>query len=411
MNSVEESREHSSQIESEGGEPLLQRRRLLGMAWIVAGVFFVCSIVVLPLLSRYRGDERAYTNAAIQMVQRGDYLTPFFSDGSPRFNKPVLNYWLIAWSYKALGINEFASRIAQLLAGTLSLLAAYRLCRVLFEDSRVALVAVAFLAANEQVLNTSVRATTDVVQYFFLTVALAGFAAVVFRGSRSWTDYLLAFGGLGMAMLTKGGMSILVLVFTAGFGIYHARRTHQGVGKQLKAIVPWWGVALMLLPTVAWLALNYLKYGPHAIGGLWSDQIGNRLDSGPDYFWQNVLAYASAPVVEFLPWVIALAAVAAAGRKELGALVSRRRLELLFCGCFFLAYFLILIFGNITRTRYVLPTYPLLAGGAAYLLVGLCDRSIGAAKMTRLLGWPRRRSSGLCLPWAGRDHDSPARLH
>src|SRR4051794_20138109 len=70
------------------------------LALLLAFVFFILALPLLPLYSRYRGDEGLYTNAAMRMVNTGDYLTPYWADGKPRFNKPVLNYWLVAADFK-----------------------------------------------------------------------------------------------------------------------------------------------------------------------------------------------------------------------------------------------------------------------------------------------------------------------
>ena len=48
---------------------------------------------------------------AVRMVRTGDYVTPHFADGTRRFEKPILSYWLIAASYRHLGISLFSSRL------------------------------------------------------------------------------------------------------------------------------------------------------------------------------------------------------------------------------------------------------------------------------------------------------------
>ena len=38
------------------------------------------------------------------MIERGDYITPTFNY-EPRFNKPVLSYWIVAGFYKLFGVS------------------------------------------------------------------------------------------------------------------------------------------------------------------------------------------------------------------------------------------------------------------------------------------------------------------
>jgi hypothetical protein len=51
-----------------------------------------------------------------EMLARGDWVTPHFN-GQPRFDKPILFYWLILLSYRVFGITEFAVRFWSALAG------------------------------------------------------------------------------------------------------------------------------------------------------------------------------------------------------------------------------------------------------------------------------------------------------
>ena len=63
----------------------------------------------LGSLSLFDADEPAFAEAAREMLLSGDYITPHFNF-QPRFDKPVLFYWLVALAYKGFGIGEFAAR-------------------------------------------------------------------------------------------------------------------------------------------------------------------------------------------------------------------------------------------------------------------------------------------------------------
>ena len=72
------------------------------------------------------------------MRQTGDYMVPRHPDGSPRFEKPILTYWLVAASYALLGVSPLSSRLPFLVAGCGVLWLTYRLAELLFERRRVA---------------------------------------------------------------------------------------------------------------------------------------------------------------------------------------------------------------------------------------------------------------------------------
>lgn len=59
--------------------------------------------------------EPLFAEAARQMTVTGDWITPYFN-GKQRFDKPILIYWLIAWCYHLLGVNEWAARLPSALS-------------------------------------------------------------------------------------------------------------------------------------------------------------------------------------------------------------------------------------------------------------------------------------------------------
>ena len=61
-------------------------------------------------------DEGFYAEAAREMVESGDWLTPHFNY-QDRWQKPVLYYWLAAAAYLVAGPTEFAARFWSALSG------------------------------------------------------------------------------------------------------------------------------------------------------------------------------------------------------------------------------------------------------------------------------------------------------
>lgn len=61
-------------------------------------------------------DEAYYAEAAREMVETGDWLTPHFNYRD-RWEKPVLYYWLTAATYRVAGATEWAARLWAALAG------------------------------------------------------------------------------------------------------------------------------------------------------------------------------------------------------------------------------------------------------------------------------------------------------
>ena len=69
----------------------------------------------LPLIDR---DEPRFAEASREMIQRGDYVVPYFND-QPRLDKPPLTYWAQTVSYCIFGQNDFAARFPSAVAAAL----------------------------------------------------------------------------------------------------------------------------------------------------------------------------------------------------------------------------------------------------------------------------------------------------
>src|SRR6266576_1017118 len=78
-------------------------------------LFHIAGTWSLPLIDR---DEPRFAEASREMLERGDYVIPFFNN-QDRFDKPPLTYWAQAASYAAFGENDFAARLPSTIAAAL----------------------------------------------------------------------------------------------------------------------------------------------------------------------------------------------------------------------------------------------------------------------------------------------------
>src|SRR5271170_5401664 len=69
---------------------------------------------IMPLTDR---DEVRFAEASREMIQRGDYVVPWFN-GEWRFDKPVLIYWCQIASYTVFGVSDFTARLPSALFTT-----------------------------------------------------------------------------------------------------------------------------------------------------------------------------------------------------------------------------------------------------------------------------------------------------
>ena len=104
-------------------------------------------------------DEGAFSQATLEMFERGDYLSTYLN-GQPRYDKPILVYWLQAASVALLGVSEFAFRLPSAVCASLWALLTFLFGRRYFGTQR-ALLAAAMLATSLGVYVIGRAATAD----------------------------------------------------------------------------------------------------------------------------------------------------------------------------------------------------------------------------------------------------------
>ncbi|MDY0041858.1 MAG: glycosyltransferase family 39 protein, partial [Desulforhabdus sp.] len=329
-------------------------------------------LVLLPMTFnevRYHGDELFYTDGAMGMIQTGDYVTPYYSSGITRFRKPVFAYWTIAASYKIFGISLFASRIPFLLAGCLVVWFTYKISFSLLHRKREAVAAVVVVFSNIQLLTLSTRSTPDILQFSFLMASLYGFSNILFNRSKTTLNYSYAYLGSALAIATKGLLGIFPVLF-AFLLSFTRRRTLAGPRDLIhfRIILIAAGVALL------WFILIFFKHGFSSITGFLGDQVTERMSGSKFYVVENILAYLWALIRHFAPWSIFLALLALPeGKEKVSNFVRAHKDASIFIIGWYAIMFLVFIWANIKRTRYLFPAYPLIAIMLSAVLVRIMD--------------------------------------
>lgn len=136
------------------------------------------------------------------MRQTGDYLTPHRPDGTPRFEKPLLTYWVLVMSYAVLGVNTIATRLPFLLAGCGVLWLTYRLALHFIQDPSVGLLSAAILVAHPVMFLSSIRSLPDILLTFFLLLSVDGLLSLIAEQRRDGSAYWAAYLGTGLAVAT-----------------------------------------------------------------------------------------------------------------------------------------------------------------------------------------------------------------
>ena len=372
-----------------------------GRRWVQAvllGLFAVALLLVIPSPSKFHGDERYYTDAAMRMMKTGDYWTPHYADGRIRLLKPIVTYWAVLGSFEVFGVNYFAARLPSLVAGVLVLLLTWQLARTIFHSNREALLAVLILASNSELLTLSTRATPDALVCLFVLASTWGFARIWFAGDRSFVGPLLVFGGMGLAVQTKGLLGLCPLAANLLFCLL----ARPGPAR-LKPFLNWPAIAIGIGLALFWYGLMLHRHGVGALRDFYADQVGAKLARNPGFVLGSLALYLLAVVRHFLPWTLLLLAALVWGRRELVQFWKSHRDESIFLLCLSALLVVVFALGKMRSARYLTASYPLLSVVLAGSLSGFVSnqgvqrwlgRIVGGAAVLLLL-------AGACLLWTG----------
>ena len=181
-----------------------------GVVFILA-VFLLCRIPIATEYYNYHSDEAFYTDNAIEMLHRGDYITPFHTDGTPRFDKPPITCWLVVLGFKLFGISILSSRVLFLAIGALIVWMTYRLARTLIDDDASAVLAPLIMASNATFMYHSGYALTDGLLTLAVLTAHIGCIRILLLGQRTAVSLACAYVGTGTAVFVKGLPGLLPL--------------------------------------------------------------------------------------------------------------------------------------------------------------------------------------------------------
>lgn len=172
----------------------------------------LAALLVLPGLGRPAitdSDEAFYAEAGREMVESGDLLTPRFNY-APRFQKPILFYWLVAASYGLGGVGAATARLPAALAGVGLVWLAFA-AGLRWWGREVATLAGLIVATSMGCFMAGHLSLPDLPLAFFVTAAIyAGLVALESGEGRARLPLLGCALASALAFLTKGPVGIVV---------------------------------------------------------------------------------------------------------------------------------------------------------------------------------------------------------
>ena len=321
-------------------------------------------------------DEGRYSEISREMALSGDFITPRLN-GLKYFEKPPLQYWATAISFKLFGENEFTARLYTALCGLGCILLMAYVGKRLYDAETglltglVMLSAPYFAAMNEIV-------TLDMGLTFWMTLSVASFlianAADAESSRKRWLWW--AWAGMSGAVLSKGLIGIVfpaaaLVLYCAvqrNTRLLHKLEWRTGLAIFFAIAAPWFIIVSMRNPEFA----HFFFIHEHFERFLTTTH--KRVQ--PWWFFVPIL------FAGFLPWAVALVPATVSGWRASPRLTASQhtfaplKFALLFA-LFILAFF---SKSGSKLPAYILPMFPLLA-----LTIGVYLRNAESKRLAWLV--------------------------
>ena len=299
-------------------------------------------------------DEAFYAESSREMVASGDWLTPYYNY-EPRFQKPVLYYWLTSATYLVTGPTEFGARLWAAMAGIGLVLVTAAAGRRWYDET-TGLLAGAIVATNFGYFSIGRMALPDLPLTFCITLAIWAALVSTLEQERSPRKFvILAAAGLGLGFLMKGPVGVLIPLIVIVPVLMIERRS---IGLNPEDIVL--GFLVFLAIAMPWYVLMWMRHGNDYLQSFFIGDNFERFatdrfnDPRPWWFYLPVVAGGLLPWTPLaLVWLGPMTQFVR-GRRAIGTI----DLRLLMWAVLPLVFYSLSI-GK--QPRYVLPVLPPLA--------------------------------------------------
>jgi 4-amino-4-deoxy-L-arabinose transferase-like glycosyltransferase len=347
--------------------------RPLLLLFLVAALAFFAGLGRLPLIEP---DEGRNAEVAREMLASGDLITPHFNS-LVYLDKPAVYFWLVAASFRLLGVNEWAARMPSALLGLGTMLLTWFLARRMFGGA-MGLRAGIILATTPLAIAYSRLVIFDMALAFLITAALVCFWLARENAFEFGWPQLAMFAAMGVATITKGPVGFLLPLFT--IVAFAAVRGELGELKRLR-----WGlgVAVFLVTVLPWFTAVSVRNPDFPRYALWEESLQRFATTstrrGGTFFYYIPIFFLG-----FFPWSFFLVAAGWARRRFWRTLREEKSAPVVFALAWAIVIF---IFFSISQSK--LPGYFLPAIVPLSILTAKTWEEIAAEDLPTRTRWLR----------------------
>jgi len=265
-------------------------RQLLLLLAVSACMFFV-GLGRLPLTEP---DEGRNAEVAREMLDSGDWITPHY-DTLPYLDKPAAFFWLVAASFRAFGLSEWAARFPSALMALATCLLVWLLA-LRMSDYRTGLRAGLIWTTAPLVIIFARNVIFDMPLTFWVTLAMTSYwLAETEDFKHPWRDAIF-FAAMGVAALTKGPVGFLLPLLSVS--AYLALR---GRLRDLRRLRWGLGVPVFLASALPWFVAVTVRNSDFPKYAFWQESL-LRFATGQAHRSGGPLYYVPVFLAGFLPW-------------------------------------------------------------------------------------------------------------
>ena len=327
---------------------MLEKNRLSFIV-LIAGVIGIAAYY-LGLFTDLTADAGKYATIARHMFESGDLIN-LKIHGEAYDQKPPLIFWLATLGFKLGGLNNFSYKIFQVLYGFLGIFFTYKLGESL-HNKAIGKIAAYFLFFSQFYFLYCMDIHTDLLIQTNVTLAIWQLSE--YLKNKKVLNFVLAFVGTGLAILSKGPIGAAVPAF--------ALCTHLILKKDFKQLFhPKWILGILIATIVASPALIglYNQFGLEGIKFfIWTNNVGRisgeyvNLNNTDLFFYVHNLLYL------YAPWAFLLALSVFWGARSFLKAPLKQESYLITGGTLF--YFIIISLAKAKSPNYIFIIIPLL---------------------------------------------------
>jgi 4-amino-4-deoxy-L-arabinose transferase-like glycosyltransferase len=265
----------------------------------VAVVVLAWAVIYLPALGSIaiKGEEGRRILPAVRMLETGNYIVPQVGS-SPYYRKPPLVNWLVAASFKIVGVrNEWTARLPSALSVLAVAIAFVTVARASLGAGG------SMIAALIWMTNIGIIEKGRLIEIEGLYISLCGLAIIFWlsfflENKSAWMVWLPASVFLGLGILAKGPTHLVFF-----YGIVVAVLAYSKQWRLLFHPAHFVALAVMIGIAAAWAIPFVHITRADLVMGKWSAQYTGRL-KGIDFKFFSWMQNIPRGLIYFLPWLL-----------------------------------------------------------------------------------------------------------